>query len=102
MNASSDYFLAMILNPTCVALDSIANTVPINRLAPAKIIRPEYPPCCLFTMLPAIGLPVKTPIAENEYNAPVRVPSFLTSDRVATIAGMILSVQPDANPYKAA
>ena len=102
MNASSDYFLAMILNPTCVALDNIANTVPINKLTPVKIISPEYPPCCLFTMLPAMGLPVKTPIAENEYKAPFRTPSFLTSDNVATIAGIILRVQPDANPYKAA
>jgi len=100
--STSSYFLAIILNPTCVALDSTANADPINRLTPAKIIRPEYPPCCLFTILPAIGLPVKTPMAENEYSAPVRVPSFLTSDRVATIAGIILSVQPDAKPYKAA
>jgi hypothetical protein len=49
-----------------------------------------------------MGLPVKTPNAEKAYSVPVRMPCFRTSDIEATMAGMIESVKPDANPYSTA
>jgi hypothetical protein len=46
-----------------------------------------------------MGLPISTPIDENAYKAPLRAPSWLICPSLATMAGIIDSVQPDANPY---
>jgi len=96
------YILFLSFSPTCAVLDRIANTVPINKATPQKIISPEKPPFWSLTIAPAIGLPINTPKAENEYNAPFLTPSCRTSDKVATIAGIMESVHPEANPYNAA
>ena len=46
-----------------------------------------------------MGLPTRTPIDENAYKAPLRAPNCLIFPSLATMAGIIDNVQPDAKPY---
>ena len=94
------YTLAYNLDPTNDCLDRKANTVPVSKATPEKMINPEYPPFCLLIIAPAIGLPVRAPNADAAYMAPLRTPSLRTSEMLATMAGRMDNVHPDVKPYR--
>jgi hypothetical protein len=94
------YTLAIIFLPTNACLDAAANAIPTNNATPEKVTKPEKPPSCLFTMAPPIGLPISAPTEDTAYRLPTRAPSWRISDILATMAGMMESVQPDTKPYR--
>jgi hypothetical protein len=94
------YTLTIIFFPTNACLDAAANAIPTNNATPEKMIKPEKSPFCLFMMAPPIGLPISAPIADIAYRLPARAPSLRMSDMLATMAGIIESVQPDTKPYR--
>jgi hypothetical protein len=88
--------------PASEYLDSAAKTAPTRMDTPQKMISPENSPPWSPTIAPAIGLPTSAPKAAIPYKDPLRVPILRTSEKEATMAGTIESVQPEVKPYSTA
>lgn len=90
----------MSFTPVSFSLERTTKSVPTISRMPENNVNPRNPFPFLEVMTPAIGLPIRTPVAETAYKLPVRIPSFRISGEIFAIkAGMMEKMQPEAKPY---